>query len=172
MKRFFRPLVLLLLAGMVALSPLCALAQEVAAEEEAPITHTAIASVALKVRRSPSKDASAGDSIPRDSWFNLRVSIPILFISLECDAASAHHRMEGYVLTQYLDDITLYDLEAAEANGTADLEIDVAEPINAPNFTTSPENFHEALLCLCGQERRHLSGAQRAQPQDRQRAHL
>ena len=52
-------------------------------------------------------------------------------------------RMEGYVLTQYLDDITLYDLEAAEANGTADLEIDVAEPINAPNFTTSPENFHE-----------------------------
>ena len=63
MKRFFRPLVLLLLAGMVALSPLCALAQEVAAEEEAPITHTAIASVALKVRRSPSKDASAGDSI-------------------------------------------------------------------------------------------------------------
>ena len=49
MKRFFRPLVLLLLAGMVALSPLCALAQEVAAEEEAPITHTAIASVALKV---------------------------------------------------------------------------------------------------------------------------
>ena len=51
--------------------------------------------------------------------------------------------MEGYVLTQYLDDITLYDLEAAEANGTADLEIDVAEPINAPNFTTSPENFHE-----------------------------
>ena len=69
MKRFFRPLVLLLLAGMVALSPLCALAQEVAAEEEAPITHTAIASVALKVRRSPSKDASAGDSIPRDSLF-------------------------------------------------------------------------------------------------------
>ena len=47
MKRFFRPLVLLLLAGMVALSPLCALAQEVAAEEEAPITLTAIASVAL-----------------------------------------------------------------------------------------------------------------------------
>ena len=68
MKRFFRPLVLLLLAGMVALSPLCGLAQEVAAEEEAPITHTAIASVALKVRRSPSKDASAGDSIPRDSF--------------------------------------------------------------------------------------------------------
>ena len=68
MKRFFRPLVLLLLAWIVALSPLCGLAQEVAAEEEAPITHTAIASVALKVRRSPSKDASAGDSIPRDSF--------------------------------------------------------------------------------------------------------
>lgn len=28
MKRFFRPLVLLLLAGIVALSPLCGLAQE------------------------------------------------------------------------------------------------------------------------------------------------
>ena len=50
MKRFFRPLVLLLLAGMVALSPLCALAQEVAAEEEAPITHTAIASAARPAR--------------------------------------------------------------------------------------------------------------------------
>lgn len=69
MKRFFRPLVLLLLAGMVALSPLCALAQEVAAEEEAPITHTAIASVALKVRRSPSKDASAGDAFPATPLF-------------------------------------------------------------------------------------------------------
>lgn len=136
MKRFFRPLVLLLLAGMVALSPLCALAQEVAAEEEAPITHTAIASVALKVRRSPGKDASAGDSIPRDSF------VYILELGEEwCKVRTT--RMEGYVLTQYLDDITLYDLEAAEANGTADLEIDVAEPINAPNFTTSPENFHE-----------------------------
>ena len=135
MKRFFRPLVLLLLAGMVALSPLCALAQEVAAEE-APITHAAIASVALKVRRSPSKDASAGDSIPRDSF------VYILELGEEwCKVRTT--RMEGYVLTQYLDDITLYDLEAAEANGTADLEIDVAEPINAPNFTTSPENFHE-----------------------------
>ena len=134
MKRFFRPLVLLLLAGMVALSPLCALAQEVAAEDEAPITHTAI--VALKVRRSPSKDASAGDSIPRDSF------VYILELGEEwCKVRTT--RMEGYVLTQYLDDITLYDLEAAEANGTADLEIDVAEPINAPNFTTSPENFHE-----------------------------
>ena len=51
--------------------------------------------------------------------------------------------MEGYVLTEYLDDITLYDLEAAEANGTADLEIEVAEPVNAPNFTTSAENFYE-----------------------------
>ena len=136
MKRFFRPLVLLLLAGIVALSPLCGLAQEVAAEEEAPITYTAIASVALKVRRSPSKDASAGDSIPRDSF------VYILELGEEwCKVRTT--RMEGYVLTQYLDDITLYDLEAAEANGTADLEIDVAEPINAPNFTTSPENFHE-----------------------------
>lgn len=136
MKRFFRPLVLLLLAGIVALSPLCGLAQEVAAEEEAPITHTATASVALKVRRSPSKDASAGDSIPRDSF------VYILELGEEwCKVRTT--RMEGYVLTQYLDDITLYDLEAAEANGTADLEIDVAEPINAPNFTTSPENFHE-----------------------------
>ena len=136
MKRFFRPLVLLLLAGIVALSPLCGLAQEVAAEEEAPSTHTAIASVALKVRRSPSKDASAGDSIPRDSF------VYILELGEEwCKVRTT--RMEGYVLTQYLDDITLYDLEAAEANGTADLEIDVAEPINAPNFTTSPENFHE-----------------------------
>ena len=32
MKRFFRPLVLLLLTGMVALSPLCGLAQEAAAD--------------------------------------------------------------------------------------------------------------------------------------------
>ena len=47
---------------------------------------------------------------------------------------------------RYLDDITLYDLEAAEANGTADLEIDVADPINAPNITTSPENFHERCV--------------------------
>lgn len=136
MKRFFRPLFLLLLAAMMALSPLCALAQEAAEDDLYPITHTAIASVALKVRRSPSKDALAGDSIPRDSFVYIlelgeewcRVRTPV---------------MEGYVLTEYLDDITLYDLEAAEANGTADLEIEVAEPVNAPNFTTSAENFYE-----------------------------
>ena len=136
MKRFFRPLFLLLLAAMMALSPLCALAQEAAEDDLDPITHTAIASVALKVRRSPSKDALAGDSIPRDSFVYIlelgeewcRVRTPV---------------MEGYVLTEYLDDITLYDLEAAEANGTADLEIEVAEPVNAPNFTTSPDNFYE-----------------------------
>ena len=51
--------------------------------------------------------------------------------------------MEGYVLTEYLDDITLYDLEAAEANGTAHLEIEVADPVEAPGFTTSPDNFYE-----------------------------
>lgn len=136
MKRFIRPLFLLLLAGMMALSPLCALAQEEAAEEQAPITHTAIASVALKVRRSPSKDALAGDSIPRDSF------VYIIELGEEwCKVRTT--RMEGYVLTEYLDDITLYDLEAAEANGTADLEIEVADPVEAPGFTTSPDNFYE-----------------------------
>ena len=136
MKRIFRPLFLLLLAGMMALSPLCALAQEEAAQEQDLITHTAIASVALKVRRSPSKDALAGDSIPRDSF------VYITELGEEwCKVRTT--RMEGYVLTEYLDDITLYDLEAAEANGTADLEIEVAEPVNAPNFTTSPDNFYE-----------------------------
>ena len=136
MKRIFRPLFLLLLAGMMALSPLCALAQEEAVQEQDPITHTAIASVALKVRRSPSKDALAGDSIPRDSF------VYITELGEEwCKVRTT--RMEGYVLTEYLDDITLYDLEAAEANGTADLEIEVAEPVNAPNFTTSPDNFYE-----------------------------
>ena len=136
MKRFFRPLFLLLLAAMMALSPLCALAQEAAEDDLDPITHTAIASVALKVRRSPSKDALAGDSIPRDSF------VYILELSEEwCRVRTPV--MEGYVLTEYLDDITLYDLEAAEANGTADLEIEVAEPVNAPNFTTSAENFYE-----------------------------
>ena len=136
MKRFFRPLFLLLLAAMMALSPLCALAQEAAEDDLDPITHTAIASVALKVRRSPSKDALAGDSIPRDSF------VYIIELGEEwCKVRTT--RMEGYVLTEYLDDITLYDLEAAEANGTADLEIEVAEPVNAPNFTTSPDNFYE-----------------------------
>ena len=136
MKRFIRPLFLLLLAGMMALSPLCALAQEEAAVEQAPITHTAIASVALKVRRSPSKDALAGDSIPRDSF------VYIIELGEEwCKVRTT--RMEGYVLTEYLDDITLYDLEAAEANGTADLEIEVADPVEAPGFTTSPDNFYE-----------------------------
>ena len=136
MKRFFRPLFLLLLAAMMALSPLCALAQEAAEDDLDPITHTAIASVALKVRRSPSKDALAGDSIPRDSF------VYITELGEEwCKVRTT--RMEGYVLTEYLDDITLYDLEAAEANGTADLEIEVADPVNAPNFTTSAENFYE-----------------------------
>ena len=136
MKRFFRPLFLLLLAAMMALSPLCALAQEAAEDDLDPITHTAIASVALKVRRSPSKDALAGDSIPRDSF------VYIIELGEEwCKVRTT--RMEGYVLTEYLDDITLYDLEAAEANGTADLEIEVADPVEAPGFTTSPDNFYE-----------------------------
>ena len=136
MKRFFRPLFLLLLAAMMALSPLCALAQEAAEDDLDPITHTAIASVALKVRRSPSKDALAGDSIPRDSF------VYIIELGEEwCKVRTT--RMEGYVLTEYLDDITLYDLEAAEANGTAHLEIEVADPVEAPGFTTSPDNFYE-----------------------------
>ena len=136
MKRFFRPLLLLLLAAMMAFSPLSVLAEEAAEENEAPITHTAIARVALRVRRAPSKDASAGDSIPRDSF------VYILELGLEwCKVRTSV--MEGYVLTEYLDDLTIYDLEAAQANGTADLDLPVADPVEAPGFTTSPDNFYE-----------------------------
>ncbi|MBR6569186.1 MAG: VanW family protein [Clostridia bacterium] len=125
-----------LLLTLVMLLPAFALAEE----EEAPVTHTAKASVALKVRRAPSDDALGGDSIPRDSlvyileygnvWSKVRTS-----------------RMEGWVKTQYLVDLQVVDYEAIaaqEAAREAARQEAAANPGEMePGFTMNRRNFEE-----------------------------
>jgi len=105
-----RRLVSLLLALMI-LMPVFSLAEE----EQSPVTHTAMASVRLKVRWSPENDAPGGDSIPRGS----RVYI-LEYGDPWCRVRT--NRMEGYVKTQYLTDLAEADDEPVAgreaANGT------------------------------------------------------
>lgn len=133
MKRIFRTMLLAALALITALAPLCAMAEETA---EAPVTHTALATVALKVRRAPDLDALGGDSIPRDAY------VYILELGDEwCKVRTS--RMEGYVQTRYLTDITVYDEAAAKAAGTLDTELSTEEAPVMPGFTTTPDTFRE-----------------------------
>ena len=55
-----------LVLAMLLLMPAFSFAKETG--EEAPITHTAKATVALKVRRAPADDAAGCDSISRHSF--------------------------------------------------------------------------------------------------------
>ena len=129
----------LLLALVLLLLPVLALAEE-AAEEEAPVTHTARATVALKVRRAPDDSAGGSDSIPRDSFVYI-----LEYGNLWCKVRT--NRTEGYVKTQYLVDLKVVDPAAVaqqEAAKSADAN---AEPVLVgelqPGFTMNESNFSE-----------------------------
>jgi len=125
MKRFFA----LLLAMALLIACLPALS-----EEEAPVTHVGRATVAIKVRRAPAKDAFGNGSLARgdevniieygDEWCKVRLS-----------------RNEGYVMTKYLADIqALGDYEAPEKEPEAPKE---AQGELQPGFTMNKSNFEE-----------------------------
>lgn len=127
--RFFSRLAAALLTLVLMMQPLLALAEEVQ-----PITHTAKATVALKVRRAPSKDAGGCGSITRgetvsiieygDSWCKVQLS-----------------RNTGYVQTRYLTDVQVQDgYTEPEAQPETRKE---AEGEVAPGFTTNKSNFYQ-----------------------------
>ena len=137
MKSYFRHSIALFMALLIlAAQPLAALAQEA---QDDPVAYTAKASVALKVRRAPSKDSTGGDSIPRDAF------VYILELGEEwCKVRTSH--LDGYVMTQYLTDIQPY------GNGADAAEIERAVAAQqpgdaaAPGFKTSKETFYEGYI--------------------------
>lgn len=142
MKRLFHHSIALVMALLIlAAQPLAAFAEEA---QDDPITHTAKASVALKVRRAPSKDSTGGDSIPRDSF------VYILELGEEwCKVRTRH--LDGYVLTQYLTDIQpCGDGVSAEGTQPAAGKQPAAEQQSSeppvPGFKTTKETFYEGYV--------------------------
>jgi len=129
--RKIKRLIALLLA-LVLIMPAIAVAEE----EEAPVTHTAKATVALKVRREAASDALGGDSIPRDSMVYI-----IEYGDIWCKVRTS--RMEGWVKTQYLTNLQVVDQEAAAAQAAArEQEPQLVGEVQ-PGFTMNQSNFEE-----------------------------
>jgi len=125
MKRFFA----LLLAMALLIACLPALS-----EEEAPVTHVGRATVAIKVRRAPAKDAFGNGSLARGDEVNI-----IEYGAEWCKVRLS--RNEGYVMTKYLADIqALGDYEAPEKEPEAPKE---AQGELQPGFTMNKSNFEE-----------------------------
>lgn len=121
----------MLLAMLLLLQPMLALGET--AGEEDPITHTARASVALKVRRAPDKEAFGSDSIPRDGF------VYILEYGDEwCKVRTS--RTDGYVMTKYLVDLQQV-AELPESETTEEVPVLVGEL--QPGFTMNESNFQE-----------------------------
>lgn len=132
MKLFFRRAFLVLTVLLLALEPLFALAEET---EEVVITYTARATVALKVRREPSKDSFGCDSIAKDSF------VYIIELGDEWCKVQASRNI-GYVMTQYLTGIQPYtgvlpSASEASEQGASD------EPASVPGFETDESTFRE-----------------------------
>lgn len=106
-------------------------------ETEAPITHIAKASVALKVRRRPESTSTGGDSIPRGE------DVMIVEYGADwCKVRTSH--LEGWVMTKYLLDIKTVDGEVAalpESEAPEGPREAVGELM--PGFTTNESNFYE-----------------------------
>lgn len=121
----------LLLTLLLFLQPVLAMAE--GTEEEDPITHVAKASVALKVRRAPDKEAFGSDSIPRDSF------VYILEYDDEwCKVRTS--RTDGYVMTKYLAD--LQQLVELPEDETAQQPAQLVGEVQ-PGFTMNESNFEE-----------------------------
>lgn len=131
MKRCFA----LLLAMIMMLLPMLVLA-ETASETEEVITHTAKATTTLKVRRAPDDGALGSDSIPRDS---------IVYIlehgNVWCKVRT--NRVDGYIKTKYLTDLTVVDPNAVAAQKAADEAEAVLVGELQPGFSMNTSNFEE-----------------------------
>ena len=129
-QKMFRQLLSVLLAAVMLLQPLAVFAEE----EEDPVTHIGRATVALKVRRAPDKNAFGCGSISRgdavyvieygNEWCRVRTS-----------------RTEGYVMTKYLAD--LQQQEGVEIKAKEEKAADIPAGELMAGFTTNETNFHE-----------------------------
>lgn len=120
-------LVALLLAVLMLGQPLLALAEE--AEET--VTHLARATVALKVRREPNKDAGGNGSIDKGAFVEI-----IEYGDEWCKVKTS--RNTGYVMTQYLTEIRSMDPNAAPEE-----QVVMTQEEIAAGFTYGKENFRE-----------------------------
>lgn len=132
-KTFLRRVLIVLSVLLLALQPLCALAEEAT---EPSVTHVARADKTLKVRRAPTSDALGCDSIERDAFVYI-----IEYGDEWCKVSTS--RNEGYVLTKYLTDIREYDAAAPTATGNA---VTPPEEAPRPGFTTTPDTFYEGYI--------------------------
>lgn len=131
MQKMKRLIALLL---VVLLMPVWAMAE---AKEEAPVTHTAKATVALKVRRAPDDGAGGADSIPRDSIVYI-----IEYGNVWCKVRTS--RTEGYIKTQYLADLKELDEQSsAPASVPAEGAQQELPPQMDTNFTMTKNTFRE-----------------------------
>ncbi len=112
-----------------------AVTEAVAGEDEDAIRYTAVATVALKVRREPNGDASGNGSIERDDI--------VYIIELGDEWSKVYTgRNVGYVLTEYLTDVKAYDAALA-----AEAEAEAAEPTPTPDTSgNTPENFTDNFV--------------------------
>ena len=118
----------------VLLLPVWAMAET--AEQE-PVTHTAKATVALKVRRAPDDGASGADSIPRDS-----IVYVLEYGNVWCRVRTS--RAEGYVKTKYLADVK--ELEVQSSRPAALPASGAQEPLPQQvdtHFTMTKSTFRE-----------------------------
>lgn len=128
--RWVRRMAALFLAALILMPTACA--EE---ETEAPITHIAKASVALKVRRWPEASAPGGDSIPRGD------DVMIVEYGVEwCKVRTRY--LDGWVKTKYLLDVKTVDGKEADPpeKPTGPKEA-VGELM--PGFKTNESNFYE-----------------------------
>ena len=127
-----RRIALALLAAVFCLQPLLALAQSELLDED--VTHYAVASVALKVRRQPTRDSGSTDSIPKGSY------VYILEYGDEfCKVRTSV--TEGYVLTEYLEDVREYQ-PLAVAESAEDVDPEAVDY----TFVSTPETFVENYI--------------------------
>ena len=127
--RVFRRLAAMLLTVLLFTQPLLALA-----EESETITHIAKATVALKVRREPAKDANGCGSISRGEMVNI-----VEYGEMWCKVLLP--RTTGYVQTRYLTDVVAQEGYVPEEKKPTEPKEAVGELM--PGFKTNKSNFHQ-----------------------------
>ena len=123
-----------LVLALLLLMPAFSFAKETG--EEASVTHTAKATVALKVRRAPADDASGSDSIPRNGIVYI-----LEYDDVWCKVRT--NRVEGYIKTQYLTDLAAVDASVSAAQDSGVEEERPSENAAKPSFSMNANNFEE-----------------------------
>ena len=124
-NHWMKRLVTMLLAALLAFSPLMALAEA----EEASIAYIGKASVALKVRVEPNKDARGMNSVPKNATVYVLELVNDDWAKIKLDNG------EGYVMTKYIENmqevtgLSVSDLMEPEKlpDGSVPFEADVSE---------------------------------------------